>query len=84
MSVKLSDPQFEGQTKTKLGNTEARSFVQKTANDQLGVWLEQNPAEGKDIVRKSIAAASARLAARKARDLARNRKGLLGGGGLPG
>ena len=84
VSVKLSDPQFEGQTKTKLGNTEARSFVQKTANDQLGVWLEQNPAEGKDIVRKSIAAASARLAARKARDLARNRKGLLGGGGLPG
>ncbi len=84
VSVKLAEPQFEGQTKTKLGNTGARSFVQKIVNDQLGAWFEQNPAEGKDIIRKSIAAASARLAARKARDLARNRKGLLGGGGLPG
>jgi len=53
-------------------------------NDELGAWFEQNPAEGKDIVRKGIAAATARVAARKARDLARNRKGLLGGGGLPG
>jgi len=84
ISIKLAEPQFEGQTKTKLGNTEARSFVQKTLNDRLGAWLEENPAEGKDIVRKAIAAASARIAARKARDLARNRKGLLGGGGLPG
>jgi DNA gyrase subunit B len=84
VSVKLADPQFEGQTKTKLGNTEARSFVQKVVNDQLGAWFEQNPAEGKDVVRKAIAAASARMAARQARDLARNRKGLLGGGGLPG
>ncbi len=84
ISIKLAEPQFEGQTKTKLGNTEARSFVQKAVNDQLGAWLEQNPAEGKDIVRKSIAAATARIAARKARDLARGRKGLLGGGGLPG
>lgn len=84
ISVKLSEPQFEGQTKTKLGNTEARSFVQKVVNDELGAWFEQNPAEGKFIVRKSIDAAAARLAARKARDLARNRKGLLGGGGLPG
>jgi DNA gyrase subunit B len=84
VSVKLAEPQFEGQTKTKLGNTEAKSFVQKVVNDQLGAWLEQNPGEGKDIVRKSIAAATARIAARKARDLARSRKGLLGGGGLPG
>ncbi|MFC6287011.1 DNA topoisomerase (ATP-hydrolyzing) subunit B [Nocardioides sp. GCM10027113] len=84
ISVKLGEPQFEGQTKTKLGNTEAKGFVQRIVNDQLGAWLEQNPAEGKDIVRKAQAAASARIAARKARDLARNRKGLLGGGGLPG
>jgi DNA gyrase subunit B len=84
ISIKLEEPQFEGQTKTKLGNTEAKGFTQRVVNDQLGAWFEQNPAEGKDIVRKSQAAASARLAARKARDLARNRKGLLGGGGLPG
>ena len=84
VSIKLGEPQFEGQTKTKLGNTEARSFVQTVCNDQLGAWFEQNPAEGKDIVRKSIAAASARMAARKARDLARGRKGLLESGGLPG
>ncbi|MFC5731222.1 DNA topoisomerase (ATP-hydrolyzing) subunit B [Nocardioides vastitatis] len=84
ISIKLGEPQFEGQTKTKLGNTEAKGFVQRLVNDQLGAWLEQNPAEGKDIVRKAQAAASARIAARKARDLARNRKGLLGGGGLPG
>ncbi|WP_299053051.1 DNA topoisomerase (ATP-hydrolyzing) subunit B [uncultured Nocardioides sp.] len=84
ISVKLGEPQFEGQTKTKLGNTEARSFVQKIMYDQLGAWLEQNPNEGRDIVRKSQAAAHARVAARKARDLARSRKGLLGGGGLPG
>ncbi len=84
VSVKLAEPQFEGQTKTKLGNTDAKSFVQKVVNDRLGEWLEKNPAEGRDIVRKGIAAATARTAARKARDLARNRKGLLGGGGLPG
>ncbi len=84
ISIKLGDPQFEGQTKTKLGNTEAKGFVQRVVNDQLGEWLEKNPAEGKDIVRKAQAAASARMAARKARDLARSRKGLLGGGGLPG
>jgi len=84
ISIKLGEPQFEGQTKTKLGNTEAKGFVQRVVNDQLGAWLEKNPAEGKDIVRKAQAAASARIAARKARDLARNRKGLLGGGGLPG
>ena len=84
ISVKLGEPQFEGQTKTKLGNTEVKGFTQKIMNDQLGAWLAQNPAEGKDIVRKSQAAQQARLAARKARDLARSRKGLLGGGGLPG
>ncbi|WP_107772964.1 DNA topoisomerase (ATP-hydrolyzing) subunit B [Nocardioides sediminis] len=84
ISIKLEEPQFEGQTKTKLGNTEAKGFTQRIVNDQLGAWFEQNPAEGRDIVRKSQAAASARIAARKARDLARNRKGLLGGGGLPG
>ncbi len=84
ISIKLGEPQFEGQTKTKLGNTEAKGFVQRLTNDQLGAWFEQNPAEGRDIVRKSQAAASARIAARKARDLARGRKGLLGGGGLPG
>ncbi|WP_246000266.1 DNA topoisomerase (ATP-hydrolyzing) subunit B [Nocardioides pocheonensis] len=84
ISIKLGEPQFEGQTKTKLGNTEAKGFVQRVVNDQLGAWLEQNPAEGKDIIRKAQAAASARMAARKARDLARSRKGLLGGGGLPG
>ncbi len=84
ISIKLAEPQFEGQTKTKLGNTEARSFVQRVVNDQLGDWFEKFPAEGRDIIRKAQAAATARMAARKARDLARNRKGLLGGGGLPG
>jgi DNA gyrase subunit B len=84
ISIKLGEPQFEGQTKTKLGNTEAKGFTQRIMNDQLGAWFEENPAEGKEIVRKSQAAANARIAARKARELARNRKGLLGGGGLPG
>ncbi|HYN75749.1 MAG TPA: DNA topoisomerase (ATP-hydrolyzing) subunit B [Candidatus Limnocylindria bacterium] len=84
VSIKLGEPQFEGQTKTKLGNTEAKAFVQKLVFEQLGGWFEANPSEGKDIARKSSAAAAARIAARKARDLARNRKGLLGGGGLPG
>ncbi|PIE18867.1 MAG: DNA topoisomerase IV subunit B, partial [Arachnia propionica] len=84
VSVKLPEPQFEGQTKTKLGNTEARSFVQRAINDLLGDWFERNPTEGKEIIRKAQAAATARIAARKARDLARTRKGLLGGGGLPG
>ena len=84
VSIKLREPQFEGQTKTKLGNTDAKTFVQKVTNEQLAAWLDANPAEGKEIARKSINAATARIAARKARDLARNRKGLLGGGGLPG
>jgi DNA gyrase subunit B len=84
LSIKISEPQFEGQTKTKLGNTEARSFVQKVVNDRLSDWFEENPQEGREIIRKAQVAASARIAARKARDLARNRKGLLGGGSLPG
>jgi DNA gyrase subunit B len=84
VSIKLGEPQFEGQTKTKLGNTEAKSFTQKVVNERLTAWFEQNPQEGKDIIRKSIDAASARVAARKARDLARNRKGLLEGRGMPG
>jgi len=84
VSIKLGEPQFEGQTKTKLGNTEAKSFTQKAVNESLSAWFEQNPAEGKEIVRKSIDAAAARVAARKARDLSRNRKGLLEGRGMPG
>jgi DNA gyrase subunit B len=84
VSIKLSEPQFEGQTKTKLGNTEARTFVQTVLNDRLGQWFEQNPKEGQLIAKKAIDAATARLAARKARDLARGRKGLLTGGGMPG
>ncbi len=84
VSVKLADPQFEGQTKTKLGNTDTKSFVQKVVNDRLGEWFEKNPSEGKEIARKAQSAGFARLAARKARDAARSRKGLLGGGSLPG
>ena len=84
ISIKIREHQFEGQTKTKLGNTAAKTFVQKVVNEQLSEWFQKNPAEGKDIARKSLQAASARLAARKARDLARNRKGLLGSSGLPG
>ena len=84
ISIKLAEPQFEGQTKTKLGNTEARSFTQQVVNDKLSDWFEQNPAEGRQIIRKGQAAAIARVAARKARDAARDRKGLLGRSGLPG
>jgi DNA gyrase subunit B len=83
ISVKLSEPQFEGQTKTKLGNTEAKAFVQKVVGDQLGDWFDRNPNQAKDIIRKALQAATARLAARKARETAR-RKGLLEGGGMPG
>lgn len=83
ISVKLTEPQFEGQTKTKLGNTEAKAFVQRVVNDQLGDWLERNPTQAKEVVRKAIQAASARLAARKAREATR-RKGLLESGGMPG
>ena len=84
ISLKISEPQFEGQTKAKLGNTEAKGFTQSVVNDQLGAWLEQNPTDGKEIIRKAQAAATARVAARKARDLARTRKGVLGAAGLPG
>ncbi|RZQ64992.1 DNA topoisomerase (ATP-hydrolyzing) subunit B [Amycolatopsis suaedae] len=83
VSIKLAEPQFEGQTKTKLGNSEAKSFVQTTTNEWLGHWFEANPAEAKTIINKSISSAQARLAARKARDLVR-RKGALDIGGLPG
>ena len=83
ISVKLTEPQFEGQNKTKLGNTEAKAFVQKVVNDQLGDWLDRFPNQAKEIVRKAIQAASARLAARKAREATR-RKGLLESGGMPG
>jgi DNA gyrase subunit B len=80
--AKLSEPQFEGQTKTKLGNTEAKSFVQKVCNDHLRDWFERNPGEAKAIVLKAIQAARARIAARQARDL--TRKSAMGGSGLPG
>lgn len=83
ISVKLGEPQFEGQTKTKLGNTEAKAYVQKVVSTELGDWLERNPGPAKDIIRKAIQAATARLAARKARETAR-RKGLLESGGMPG
>jgi len=83
ISIKLGEPQFEGQTKTKLGNTEARSFTQRVVNDELGAWLESHPAEARDVVRKSIQSAAARMAARKAREATR-RKGILEGGGMPG
>ncbi len=83
LSVKLGEPQFEGQTKTKLGNTEAKAFVQKVVGDQLGDWFERNPSAAKEIIRKAIQAATARMAARKARETAR-RKGLLESGGMPG
>jgi DNA gyrase subunit B len=84
VSIKVAEPQFEGQTKTKLGNTEAKSFTQKALNDSVAEWFERNPTEGKEIVRKAIDAAAARIAARKARDLSRSRKGLLEGRGMPG
>ena len=83
VSVKLGEPQFEGQTKTKLGNTEAKSFVQKVTGEHLGDWFERNPAQGKDVVRKAVQASAARIAARKAREQTR-RKGLLESGGMPG
>ena len=83
ISVKLAEPQFEGQTKTKLGNSEVKGFVQTAVRDEFDHWLQMHPREGKAIVSKAIAAASARMAARKARETAR-RKGLLESGGLPG
>ncbi len=83
ISVKLGEPQFEGQTKTKLGNTEAKTFVQRVVGEQLTDWLDSHPNEAKEIVRKSIQASAARMAARKAREATR-RKGLLESGGMPG
>ncbi|WP_248964632.1 DNA topoisomerase (ATP-hydrolyzing) subunit B [Sphaerisporangium perillae] len=84
ISVKLTDPQFEGQTKTKLGNTEAKSFVQKACNDSLRDWFERNPGEAKEILNKSLQASRARIAARQARDLTRRKSLLEAGSGLPG
>jgi DNA gyrase subunit B len=82
VSIKLAEPQFEGQTKTKLGNTEAKSFVQKACNDHLRDWFDRNPGEAKEIINKASQAARARIAARQARDL--TRKSLLGSTSLPG
>jgi DNA gyrase subunit B len=82
ISVKLSEPQFEGQTKTKLGNTEAKAFVQKVVGDRLGDWFDRNPAQAKNIIRKAIDAATARLAARKARETAR-RKSVFESAAMP-
>ncbi len=83
ISVKLGEPQFEGQTKTKLGNSEVKGFVQRAMTDAFGHWLEAHPREGRDVIQKAIQAAAARIAARKARESTR-RKGLLDGVGLPG
>lgn len=83
ISIKLADPQFEGQTKTKLGNTEAKSFVQRACNVYLRDWFEENPGEAKEIINKASQAARARVAARQARDLTR-RKSLLESTSLPG
>ncbi|WP_165235349.1 DNA topoisomerase (ATP-hydrolyzing) subunit B [Aquisphaera insulae] len=84
ISVRVPDPQFEGQTKTKLGNGEVEGIVARVVNEKLAEYLENNPAAAKNIVKKAQLAAEAREAARKARDLVRNRKGVLSGGGLPG
>jgi len=83
VSVKLRNPQFEGQTKSKLGNTEMRSLVEKATNEKLGDWLEEHPPEARQIVTKATQAARARVAARQARELTR-RKSALEGAGLPG
>ncbi len=83
ISVKLGEPQFEGQTKTKLGNTEARTYVQQVVYSHLGDWLDSHPNEARDIIRKAQQAAAARLAARKAREATR-RKGALESASMPG
>ncbi|WP_143340705.1 DNA topoisomerase (ATP-hydrolyzing) subunit B [Demequina sp. NBRC 110057] len=83
ISVKLGEPQFEGQTKTKLGNTEAKTFVQRMVGERMGDWFDAHPNEAKEIIRKALQASQARLAARKAREATR-RKGLLESGGMPG
>ena len=83
ISVKVAEPQFEGQTKTKLGNTEVKSFVQRVCNEQLTHWFESNPSDAKVVVNKAVSSAQARIAARKARELVR-RKSATDIGGLPG
>ncbi|OWN84489.1 DNA gyrase subunit B [Corynebacterium diphtheriae bv. gravis] len=83
ISVRVGDPQFEGQTKTKLGNTEVKGFVQRMVNEHIADWLDANPAEAKTIINKAVSSAHARVAARKARDLVR-RKSATDLGGLPG
>jgi DNA gyrase subunit B len=83
ISVKVSEPQFEGQTKTKLGNTEVKSFVQKICNEELQHWFDANPSDAKTVVNKAVSSAQARMAARKARELVR-RKSATDIGGLPG
>jgi len=83
VSVRVGEPQFEGQTKTKLGNTEVRSFVQKTCNEHLNSWFEEHPADSKIIINKAVSSSQARMAARKARELVR-RKSATDIGGLPG
>ena len=83
VSVKLGEPQFEGQTKTKLGNTEARTFVQQQLYSHLGDWLDAHPSEAREIIRKAQQASAARIAARKAREATR-RKGALESASMPG
>jgi len=78
VSVRLQDPQFEGQTKAKLGNVPIRSLVERATNEKLAEWLEENPTEANQMVKKSIVAAQARMAARQARDLTRKKSGLEG------
>lgn len=83
ISVKVSDPQFEGQTKTKLGNSEIKGFVQRAVNEHVNDWFDANPAEAKAIINKAVSSAHARVAARKAREMVR-RKSATDLGGLPG
>lgn len=83
LSIKLGEPQFEGQTKTKLGNTEAKTFVQRIVRERLTDWFDAHPTDARDIIRKAIQASQARIAARKAREATR-RKGILNSGGMPG
>src|SRR4029450_3744366 len=80
IAVKLRDPQFEGQTKAKLGNVPTRSFVQRVTNEKLAEWLEENPTEANKIVRKAVEASRARAAAKSARDAVRRKSGLSGAG----
>jgi DNA gyrase subunit B len=83
ISVKVPEPQFEGQTKTKLGNSEVKGIVEALVNDKLGIYLEEHPSEAKRVALKGIEAARVREATRKAKELAR-RKGALDSGSLPG